>query len=343
MATSGVRRKRIGARGFVIATGVAVFAMTSACATTRGAGAGAPAGAGPSGATTGLTGMQNVVSDRLVFGQSIPGGGTVSDSAWAAFLRDVISPRFPSGLTVWHADGQWLDSHGATEHESTIIVEVLHVRGDPADSVFAAIAKAYIERFHQDAVLRVTSDAKTQLYESSRSKDRAALARCEKNFARRATAPIPDSAMLGDYDLRMIGEESIMNGKSVIGRLELHRTDSAYAARMKSFRNDRRSDREMIFRSFYEPVIGTVDIDVEHVGASASGNMKSIDPAAPGVFLQQSQPVLVIGAFPLVLDGSSMGLRIIGGNPSGFWGSWSSSLAISNSTTSGRFCAVRRA
>ena len=47
-----------------------------------------------------------------------------------------------------------------------IIVEVVHPAGDPADSVFARVANAYRQRFHQDAVLRITSNARTELYES---------------------------------------------------------------------------------------------------------------------------------------------------------------------------------
>lgn len=332
MTASGVRPEWSVVRRFSIASGIACCAMMSACATTRAANA-----------PVGLAGVQNVVSDRLVFGQSIPGGGMVSDTAWAAFLRDVITPRFPSGLTVWHADGQWLDSRGATEHESTIVVELLHVRGDPADSVFAAIASAYVERFHQDAVLRITSDAKTQLYESSRSKDRAALEKCEKSFARRVTAPISDSAMLGDYDLRMVAEDASLSGESVVGRLELHRIDSTYAARVDTTRRDTRGEIAMFYNTFYEPVVGTAAIDLQLVGARTTGNLGSTDAAAPGAFLQRSQPVLQLGGLPVAFDGAGTGLLIIGGDPVGFWGTWSSWIAIANSRTHGRFCAIRRA
>src|SRR3954465_12817319 len=61
----------------------------------------------------------DTVADRLYFGRSIPGGGGVPDDDWTAFLRDVVTPRFPSGLSVWRADGQWLDSQGTLEHEQT--------------------------------------------------------------------------------------------------------------------------------------------------------------------------------------------------------------------------------
>lgn len=50
-----------------------------------------------------------MVADRLFLGRQIPGGGMVSDADWTAFLAEVVTPRFPEGLTVWRAEGQWLD------------------------------------------------------------------------------------------------------------------------------------------------------------------------------------------------------------------------------------------
>lgn len=112
----------------------------------------------------GLALVENLVGDRLYFGQSIPTGGFVSDSDWVAFSRDVITPRFPSGLTSWRADGQWLDPRGTLVHEPVYVIEIFHQRGSPSDSVFAWIASQYIQRFHQDAVLRTTFDVQSRFY-----------------------------------------------------------------------------------------------------------------------------------------------------------------------------------
>ena len=136
---------------------IATAALVSACATGSG---------GAAGAAVQLSGVQNAVDDKLVFGRSIPTGGSVSDSAWDTFMQEIVTPGFPAGLTVWHAQGQWLDPRGTTVQEAVIIVEVVHPAGDPADSVFARVANAYRQRFHQDAVLRITSNARTELYES---------------------------------------------------------------------------------------------------------------------------------------------------------------------------------
>ena len=115
----------------------------------------------------GSSGRFDYVSDRLYFGRSIPGGGEVSDSAWAAFLRDEVTPRFPNGLTVWRADGQWTDSTGQLVREKVMVVEILHPDESTADSLFGVIAGIYRIRFRQEAVLRAVEPARTYLYEGT--------------------------------------------------------------------------------------------------------------------------------------------------------------------------------
>ena len=105
------------------------------------------------------------VADRLFLGREIPGGGTVSDAEWAAFVEEVVTPRFPDGLTVWRADGQWLDARGLMVHEPVMVIEVLHPPGAEADVAIAEIANEYRRRFRQEAVLRVTVEAEMRLFE----------------------------------------------------------------------------------------------------------------------------------------------------------------------------------
>ena len=89
----------------------------------------------------------------------------VSDEEWASFLQEIVTPRFPQGLTVWRADGQWLDEAGRTVVEPVLVVEVLHPPGAEHDSAMAEIADEYARRFRQEAVLRVTIDARSRLFE----------------------------------------------------------------------------------------------------------------------------------------------------------------------------------
>jgi hypothetical protein len=97
------------------------------------------------------------ISDVLYFGRSIPGGGRVTDAEWEAFLRDVVTPRFPDGLTVWDARGQWRGADGAVAREETRVVQVVHRPAAAADSALAQVAAEYRRRFRQEAVLRVRS------------------------------------------------------------------------------------------------------------------------------------------------------------------------------------------
>lgn len=137
------------------------LAIALAIAATACAGGGRPSGNAP----PGQPGVRAQVSDRLYFGMAIPGGGMVTDSAWRVFLREVITPAFPEGLTIWRAEGQWLDPRGEIVKEPVTVLEVIHPPGTPADSVFERIAETYRLRFRQDAVLRITTDARFQLYE----------------------------------------------------------------------------------------------------------------------------------------------------------------------------------
>lgn len=115
-------------------------------------------------------GEADAIADRLFFGRNIPAGGMVSDSSWSAFLAEVVTPRFPDGLTVWRAEGQWRGANGRLEREPVMIVEVLHPRGTPPDSVFASIARDYCQRFGQDAVLRSTGAVRINLYDAAKEK-----------------------------------------------------------------------------------------------------------------------------------------------------------------------------
>jgi Protein of unknown function (DUF3574) len=46
------------------------------------------------------------IRTTLYFGLSRP-KGSVSELEWQIFMRDEVTKRFPDGLTVWQAEGQW--------------------------------------------------------------------------------------------------------------------------------------------------------------------------------------------------------------------------------------------
>jgi hypothetical protein len=106
-----------------------------------------------------------VLADRLFCGRTIPGGGVVSDEEWNAFVADFVTPRYPQGLTIWRAEGQWREKDGTLAHEPVMIIEILHPVSLEHDRTINEIAAEYKRRFHQEAVLRVTLPARMDFVE----------------------------------------------------------------------------------------------------------------------------------------------------------------------------------
>lgn len=112
--------------------------------------AGCAAGPHPSCAA----GERRSVDELIYFGTGMA-GGVVSEQQWAAFLRDVVTPRFPEGLTTWPASGQWRAGDGSLTLESTHVLNLVHAADDATEKAVRAIIADYKDRFRQEAVLRV--------------------------------------------------------------------------------------------------------------------------------------------------------------------------------------------
>ena len=113
-----------------------------------------PAPALPAACAVGDTAM---VRDVVYFGRNRPGGGTVGDADWQRFLDEVVTPRFPYGLTVVDATGQWRGQSGVVEQERSEIVTVFHAGDAASRQAIADVAAEYKRRFSQEAVLRERS------------------------------------------------------------------------------------------------------------------------------------------------------------------------------------------
>ena len=98
-----------------------------------------------------------MVRDVVYFGRNRPGGGTVSDPDWRRFLDGVVTPRFPHGLTVVDATGQWRGQSGVVEQERSEIVTVFHAGDAASRQAIVDVASEYKRRFQQEAVLRERS------------------------------------------------------------------------------------------------------------------------------------------------------------------------------------------
>ena len=97
--------------------------------------------------------------ERLYFGRNIADTAVVTDSAWAGFVREVLTPAFPEGATVWDAAGQWRAPDGTTVRERSFVVELVHLVTPDVESRVRRVMDAYKRRFAQQSVLRLVTDA----------------------------------------------------------------------------------------------------------------------------------------------------------------------------------------
>jgi hypothetical protein len=101
--------------------------------------------------------------ERLYFGRNKGDVEVVTDSAWAAFLREVVTPEFPQGLTVWEAAGQWQGAEGRLGRERSFVLEIVHPLDSSGETRVERVIEAYKHRFGQESVLRVVTVGKANL------------------------------------------------------------------------------------------------------------------------------------------------------------------------------------
>lgn len=88
----------------------------------------------------------------LYFGLARP-TGSVTELEWQTFLRDEVTARFPEGLTVWEADGQWRRPDGRIEHERSKVLLLVHADTVTARAAVQAVIAQYRQKFDQESVL----------------------------------------------------------------------------------------------------------------------------------------------------------------------------------------------
>jgi len=100
---------------------------------------------------------QHGVLDTLYFGAGTP-DGTLSHEDWSQFLQVTVTPRFPQGLTVFAAEGQWLGKQAIPVHLPTYVLQIVHPDTAQNDGLMTEIISAYEARFRQESVLRIKVD-----------------------------------------------------------------------------------------------------------------------------------------------------------------------------------------
>src|SRR5271166_4256482 len=59
---------------------------------------------------------------EMYFGSSVKGLPFVTEEAWSQFLASEVTPKFPDGLTVFDAHGQWRSDDGKIYREETHVL-----------------------------------------------------------------------------------------------------------------------------------------------------------------------------------------------------------------------------
>ena len=85
---------------------------------------------------------------ELLFGRA-----HVSEAGWSRFLAAEVTPRFPDGLTVYDAKGQWrAPGSQKISQERSKVVLIAMPPGANNDARLQQIIEAYKTRFKQQSV-----------------------------------------------------------------------------------------------------------------------------------------------------------------------------------------------
>lgn len=92
---------------------------------------------------------------ELYFGLSRSGGPDVTAEEFEGFLDTEVTPRFPDGLTVLDARGQYRGSDGTVAKEGTKVLVILYPWSKARSRALDTIRERYTAAFDQQSVLRV--------------------------------------------------------------------------------------------------------------------------------------------------------------------------------------------
>jgi len=96
----------------------------------------------------------------MVFGRNVSSELGVSEAQFRAFVDQEVGPRFPNGLTILDAEGRW----GPDVREPSKLVLILLPGRSDDHAQIGAIARAYEQRFRQEAVLSMVQPACASLW-----------------------------------------------------------------------------------------------------------------------------------------------------------------------------------
>ncbi|MCC6719299.1 MAG: DUF3574 domain-containing protein [Acetobacteraceae bacterium] len=100
------------------------------------------------------------ITARLYFGRTMKDGGRIDDAAWRTFLAERVTPRLPSGFSVFEGYGQWQQrSGGRIIQEPSTVIEVAAPRNAATIWKLEEIRADYRQMFNQESVGMVISES----------------------------------------------------------------------------------------------------------------------------------------------------------------------------------------
>jgi hypothetical protein len=92
---------------------------------------------------------------ELLFGLDRPSGPNVTEAEFQRFVDREVTPRFPQGLTVLSALGQYQHATGAHIQEGSKLLILLHPMNETSSRAIESIRERYKADFGQESVLRI--------------------------------------------------------------------------------------------------------------------------------------------------------------------------------------------
>ncbi len=92
---------------------------------------------------------------ELFFGLSRSNGPDVTEEEFQRFVDTKVTPRFPDGLTLIDAKGQFKDSTGTIIQEVSKLLILFYTFSNDSNGAVEQISTDYKKEFQQESVLRV--------------------------------------------------------------------------------------------------------------------------------------------------------------------------------------------
>lgn len=98
---------------------------------------------------------ESFAKTELLFGMSKPNNTVITESEFQHFVDQEVTPRFPDGLTVLSAIGQFKTTNQDIIKEKSKLLLLLYPFNRDSDRKIEQIRQAYQKIFQQQSVLRL--------------------------------------------------------------------------------------------------------------------------------------------------------------------------------------------